>query len=108
MESNERGLQVFNFESLLKLGYAVIDVRYREYEVANESYKLVITQVESDREDFYPNMLKYYIGTEFKDKNVFEIWIKILKHKLRMSEILNRDISIKVAALDFFETGEKQ
>jgi len=106
MTENEKGLQAFSFENLLKLGYAVIDVRYRDYEIANENYKLVITQVDTDREQFYPNMIKFYIGVEVKDRNIYEMWIKILKHKLKMSEILHRDISIKVAALDYFETKE--
>ncbi len=93
-----------NFESLLKQGFAVIDVRYREYEISSEMYKYVIAHVEKDREAFYADMLKHYLNRDVKDRNVLELWVKILKHKLKMSELLNRDISIKVAALDYFET----
>jgi len=48
-------------------------------------------------------MLKYYLGKDVKDKNPYDLWIKILKHKLKMSESLSRDVSIKVAAIDFLE-----
>ena len=98
----EREIQI-NFDGLLKLGYGIIDVRYRDYEVSNENLKYIITRVDGDRDDFYPEMLKYYLGREIKDKNFYDIWIKILRHKIAMSENLKRDVSIKVAAIDFVE-----
>jgi len=93
-----------NFENLLKLGYAVVDIRYKDYDVLIDSQKLVIAKVESDRDEFYTMMLKQYTGNEFKPNEVYEIWTNILKHKISMSSMLNRDIAIKVAALDYFET----
>lgn len=93
-----------NFENLLKLGYAVIDVRYKEYDLCNDSQKLVIARVDSDRDDFYQDMLKLYTSVEFKPSEIFENWTEILLHKIRMSRVLNRDIAIKVAALDYIET----
>ncbi len=93
-----------NFDSLLKQGLAVIDVRYRDYEVSDETFKYVVIQVEKDRETFYQTMLKHYLSRDIKEKQIFPLWIKILKHKLQMSKTLSRDISIKVAALDFVET----
>jgi hypothetical protein len=93
-----------NYENLLKLGYAVVDIRYKDYDVLADSQKLVIARVDSDRDEFYQAMVKQYTGTEFKPNEVFEIWTNILKHKVKMSSMLNRDIAIKVAALDYFET----
>lgn len=93
-----------NFENLLKLGYAVIDIRYKDYDVCNDTHKLVVGRVDADRDEFYPEMLKQYTGIEFKASEVFEIWIEILFHKVKMSRVLNRDIAIKVAALDYIET----
>ncbi|RLC52508.1 MAG: hypothetical protein DRZ79_01070 [Candidatus Cloacimonadota bacterium] len=95
-----------NFESLLKQGFAVIDVRYKVYEITDATYKYVIANVERDRDDFYVNMLKHYLGKDIEEKDVYDLWIKILKHKLKMSKMLGRDISIKVAALDFMETKD--
>jgi len=100
----DQDMQV-NFEGLLKLGYGVIDVRYREFDVSNDNLKFVITRIEGDRDDFYPAMIKYYLSKEVKDKNIYELWIRILKHKIQMSDSLNRDVSIKVAAIDFMEHG---
>jgi len=96
-------LQV-NFENLLKLGYAVMDIRFKDYDVCGDTQKLVIARVDSDRDDFYQDMLKLYTGVEFKPSELFEIWTDILKHKIQMSMVLNRDIAIKVAALDYIET----
>jgi hypothetical protein len=93
-----------NFENLLKLGYAVVDIRYKDYDVLADSQKLIIAKVENDRDEFYQMMLKQYTGNEFKPNEVFEIWTNILRHKISMSSMLNRDIAIKVAALDYFET----
>ena len=104
MSNYENDIQV-NFEGFLKLGYGIIDVRYREYEVSNTNLKFIITRIEGDRDDFYPEMLKYYLGKDMKDKNVYDLWIKILKHKILMSNNLKRDVSIKVAAIDFVENN---
>lgn len=103
MEENKIDI---NFDSLLKQGFGVIDVRFRNYEISDQPFKYVIVQFEGDRDEFYPTMLKHYVGQDIKDKDVFEIWISILSHKLGMSKMLNRDVSIKVAALDFAETKE--
>ncbi|MCK9331026.1 MAG: hypothetical protein PHY08_08245 [Candidatus Cloacimonetes bacterium] len=104
MTNVQNDIQV-NFDGLLKLGYGIIDVRYRDYEVSNENLKYIITKIDGDRDDFYPEMLKYYIGRDVKDKNVYEIWIEILKHKIQMSNTLGRDVSIKVATIDYVENG---
>ena len=95
-----------NFDSLLKLGFAVIDIRCKDYEITKETFKYVIAFVEHDREEFYQNMIKEYLGKEFKGKDLYDIWIKILKHKIELSRKLERDISIKVVALDFIESEE--
>ncbi len=92
-----------NFDSLLKQGLAVIDVRYKDYEVTNEVFKYVISKIEGDRDDFYPSMIKHYTGRELKDRNVYDIWTNVLKHKMSMSSMLKRDVSIKVAAMDYME-----
>jgi len=101
--SNADSEITINFDSLLKMGYAVVDVRFREYEISNTNMKYIITRIEGDRDDFYPEMLKYYLGKDAKDKNAYELWTNILRHKLRMSESLQRDVSIKVAAIDYLE-----
>lgn len=100
---NLEELQI-NFENLLKLGYAVVDVRYKDYDVSPDSQKLVIARVDADRDEFYQDMLKQYTSIEFKPSEMFEIWTDILTHKIKMSMVLNRDIAIKVAALDYIET----
>lgn len=94
-----------NFESLLKQGFAVIDARYRKYSYADDDYKFIIVQLhgKTDRDGFYKDMIKDLTGNEVQPKEVMEIWTSILEHKLKMSMLLDRDISIKVAAIDFFE-----
>lgn len=103
MTADKADIQI-NFESLLKQGFAVIDVRYKEYEITEETYKYIIIHIERDRDDFYQNMLQHYLGKKINVKNIYDLWVQILNHKLNMSRMLSRDISIKVAALDFIET----
>lgn len=93
-----------NFESLLKQGLGVIDVRYKDYEITRETFKYVVAFIDTDRDSFYLDMLKTYLKRDIQDKNIYDLWIRILRHKLQMSESLDRDISIKVAALDYAET----
>lgn len=100
---NQDDLQI-NFENLLKLGYSVVDIRFKDYDVCSDTHKVIIAKVDSDRDDFYQDMLKLYTGVEFKPSELFEVWTDILKHKIKMSMVLNRDIAIKVAALDYVET----
>ena len=95
-----------NFDSLLKQNFVVIDARYRKYEASDEKYKYVIVNVKTDRENFYSDMIKNLTGKNTKEKETYELWKKILEHKLRISEQLNRDISIKVAAIDLLESKE--
>ncbi|HAN40529.1 MAG TPA: hypothetical protein GX398_03680 [Candidatus Cloacimonetes bacterium] len=101
--NNLNELQI-NYDNLLKLGYAVLDIRFKDYDFCPDSYKLVIARVDVDRDEFYQEMLKKYTSQEFKANEVSEIWTDILKHKVKMSSVLNRDIAIKVAALDYIET----
>lgn len=101
---NETYEITINFEGLLKQGIGVIDVRFKDYEITSDTFKYVITQIDTDRESFYANMLKHYLGADIKEKQILPLWANILRHKLKMSEQLKRDISIKVAALDFYET----
>ncbi|MCB5250890.1 MAG: hypothetical protein RBS16_03995 [Candidatus Cloacimonadales bacterium] len=105
MSNTNVDLQI-NYDSLLKQGFAVIDVRYKEYDVTNELFKLIIVKVESDRDDFYPSMIKHYVGKEIKDRNIYDLWTNILKHKIIMSKQLNRDVYIKVAAMDYLENSD--
>lgn len=93
-----------NYDNLLKLGYVVVDIRFKDYDVGSDSPKLVISRVDNDRDEFYQDMLKQYTSTEFKSSEVYEVWTDILRHKIKMSLVLNRDIAIKVAALDYVET----
>ncbi len=92
-----------NFESLLKQNLVVVDVRYRHYGIEKENFKYIVIQIDTDRDSFYPNLLKMYSGQDFKDKDIFETWKKILSHKLQMSKTLDRDISIKVATIDYLD-----
>jgi len=104
---NEKQVDIqINFDSLLKQGFAVIDVRFRDYAITKETFKYVIINVERERDDFYQNMLKSYLGKNIEGNKIFDLWTNILKHKLQMSEKLGRDISIKVAGLYFVETVE--
>lgn len=95
-----------NYDLLLKQGYGVIDVRYRDYDVTAEPFKMVVVRVDRDRESFYQDMLKHYLGKEIGDNNIYNLWTEVLKHKLKMSSMMKRDVSIKVAALDYLESDE--
>ena len=106
MTDVKKDLQI-NFESLLKQGLGVVDVRFREYDITQEKFKFIVVHIERDRDDFYLNMILHYLGKKIKEKNIYDLWTKILNHKLEMSSMLNRDISIKVAALDFIETKKE-
>jgi hypothetical protein len=104
MSNNGNELSI-NFDSFIKLGYGIIDIRVKDYEITHDKYKYVITRIEGDRDSFYQDMLKYYLGRDLIDKNVYEIWVKVLMHKINMSEDLKRDVSIKVAAIDYLENN---
>jgi len=102
MEKNEISNDQLNFENLLKQGFAVIDRRFMEYEVCpKNTNKYVIIKV-VNRDTFYQDMLKQYFGCEIKEKDIYSLWNSILDHKIIMSKVLGRDVSIKVAALDYY------
>ncbi|MCB5230433.1 MAG: hypothetical protein WCX83_01145 [Candidatus Cloacimonas sp.] len=96
-----------SYENLLKLGYGVIDARYCEYDITKEPYKFVIVKIGTDRDSFYIDMMKKYYPSFDLEKEIYEVWSNILAHKIKMSQILKRDISIKVAVYDYFESNER-
>jgi hypothetical protein len=102
-ETLEKEIDI-NYDSLLKQGLVVIDLRYKQYSCAKNSYKYVIGRIEKNEGDFYINMIKDFTGKVVENTKVYDIWSQILLHKYQMSASLKRDISIKVAALDFYET----
>lgn len=91
------------FENLLKLGYGVIDVRFKEYKRSVTGMNFIITLIDNDRDTFYIDMLKDYTGIEYKQSEILDIWYRVLEHKISMSNVLKRDVSIKVAAMDYSE-----
>jgi len=95
-----------NFDGLLKQNFAVIDVRYKDYEITDEKYKYIITKFIANRDSFYSDMLNMLTGIKLKEDEAIRLWQDILKHKLLISQKLDRDISIKVAAIDYMETKE--
>jgi hypothetical protein len=48
--------------------------------------------------------LKRIIGTNFSQPEAERLWDRIEDHKWYVSETLGRDISFKVAAIDYLET----
>jgi len=92
-----------NYDSLLKQGLVVIDLRYRGYSCSQNYYKYVVSRIENKEGDVYINMIKEFTGVVVENTKVYSVWSKILLHKYEMSATLDRDISIKVAALDYLE-----
>ena len=102
--NNEVLLSSGMYESLLKVGIAVIDARYCKYDIKTDSLKYVVIRIEGDRDDFYLDMLKRYVPGFTTDHDIYDFWNCVLAHKISMSSVLDRDISIKVALIDYLET----
>jgi hypothetical protein len=66
-----------------------------------------MVKVSANHDSFYADMLKELTGKDTKGKETYDLWLKILERKLDISEQLNRDISIKVAAIDLLESEEE-
>ena len=47
--------------------------------------------------------LKNFVGQDFEQKEAKYVWGKIQDHKWYMSESLDRDIGLRVAAVDYIE-----
>ena len=47
-----------------------------------------------------------YTGKQFRPEQASDLWAQILQHKLRVSEKLGRNVSVKVACIDYLERIE--
>jgi len=66
-----------------------------------EEKKLLIELIEQSEDDLYVKLLFYITHQIFPIEDSRKLWTEILAHKRKVSKILNRNIEISVATLDY-------
>ncbi len=79
----------------------------REDETNVGSIRVQIEQLAKLQDGFYAELLKLLTHLEFDEASAENHWQKILAHQGEMSRILQREVGLRVALLDYFTTINK-
>ena len=63
----------------------------------------VVNEVTQNTPSFEQKQLKKYVNTEFTKEEAKYIWERVIDHKWYVGERLQRDIGLRVAAVDYVE-----
>ncbi|MFN3966474.1 MAG: diguanylate cyclase [Endomicrobiia bacterium] len=88
-------------------GYGIIDVIAGDVKPTQEMQYIIDKISEEKRGTFYSDILYNLTSERFPEKEAKELWQEILRHKYIVSEMLKRNIGIRVAALDYMENIKK-
>jgi diguanylate cyclase (GGDEF)-like protein len=59
-------------------------------------------------DDFYVKLLFFITHEVFEKQNAFKLWNEIIEHKNYLSSVLNRNVEITVATLDYLSNIKKE
>jgi hypothetical protein len=63
----------------------------------------VVEKVKKNTPTFEQQTLKYYTGANFRKEEAEYVWKRVIDHKWYVGERLQRDIGLRVAAVDYVE-----
>lgn len=73
-----------------------------------EEKKLYDKLLRESGDDFYVKLLFFITHEVFEKQNAFVLWNEIIEHKHMLSSVLNRNVEITVATLDYLSNIKKE
>lgn len=92
-----------DIEKLELEGYRIIDIIAGDIKPTKEMQYIIDKITEEKRESFYSDILYNLTSERFNEDEAKKFWRDILQHKYIISEKLDRNVGIRVAALDYLE-----
>ncbi|OGS25956.1 MAG: hypothetical protein A2297_05295, partial [Elusimicrobia bacterium RIFOXYB2_FULL_48_7] len=90
-------------EELEAEGYRIIDVIAGDVPSSKELQYTIDKIVEAKRGTFYSDILYNIASERFSETEAKKLWQEIISHKYMMSEMLKRNVGVRVATMDYLE-----
>ncbi|OGS17551.1 MAG: hypothetical protein A3J83_07650 [Elusimicrobia bacterium RIFOXYA2_FULL_40_6] len=99
--------EIKSIEELESEGYRVIDAIAGDVPSSKELQYIIDKIADEKRGTFYSDILYNMTSERFSETEAKTFWQEILRHKYVMSELLKRNVGVRVAALDYLENIKK-
>ncbi len=80
----------------------LIEIAARDMDRTVEDERALARERDRKPGSFYSNLLYTLANIRYPEDEARLVWINLLSHKAEMSQLLGRNVGIRVAALDFF------
>lgn len=81
----------------------VIEIAARDVERHPHHEERLAKEKETKKESFYSDLLYTLTHLRYDEQEARVLWVNLLTHKMEMSDRLDRNVGIRVAALDYFK-----
>ncbi|MHC5057511.1 MAG: diguanylate cyclase [Planctomycetota bacterium] len=81
---------------------SLIEIAARDMDRTAEDEKALARERERKPGSFYSDLLYTLANIRYPEDEARLVWVNLLTHKAEMSQLLGRNVGIRVAALDFF------
>lgn len=82
-------------------GHHIVECLAGDAEATDPLRRLVQRLKDEKKETFHSDLLFYLTSERFPEAQAASLWAAILEHKLRINERLERNVGVRVAALDY-------
>lgn len=81
----------------------VIEIAARDIERSLHHEERLAKEKAGKKETFYSDLIYTLTNLRYDEKEARVLWVNLLTHKMEMSDRLDRNVGIRVAALDYFK-----
>lgn len=81
----------------------VIEIAARDIERSHHHEERLAKEKAVKKETFYSDLIFTLTNLRYDEKEARVLWVNLLTHKMEMSDRLDRNVGIRVAALDYFK-----
>jgi diguanylate cyclase (GGDEF)-like protein len=93
------------FQDLEEQGIDLIEILGQDGPLESpEALGRILAQLNRPGENLYAELLYYLTYRRLSPEHAENVWRAVMKHKRRMSELLERSVTFRVAALDYLTT----
>ncbi len=89
-------------EEVGELQQDVVEIAARDVERSDQNEARLAREKANKKEKFYSNLIYTITNLRYEEHEARVLWVNMLAHKLEMSDRLDRNVGIRVAALDYF------
>lgn len=106
LEADEDEMEVFIDTNVQHIRSATLDIAAMDKSGTLSERRRAVKDQESKKETFYSDLICTLTNLKYNETQARNLWEELLNHKLKMSERMERNVGIRVAAFDYFQNIE--